>query len=360
MTARNEHLRAVRETARSPRTPGAGMSRDELAEAVNAWLAEHTGHAGALDGQAIARYERGRVRLPGRDYRAGLRAVLDATDAELGFDPTRPSSPLSAPQTADLDAAGVMGPEANQRVHGIEQCPRRVDTAGLDALAQVLAGVRRLEDETSAADVLPTVRGQADLAARLAQDARGELRPQATGLHSELAQYLGWLHIPGCQWHEARQHLDRAAVLALEADDPQRLSTALSFQAYRAMLLGDLSEAAALTDAAGRDSRVDPGLATYNTLQRAEIAAYGQDRHQAVRLLITADRMIEQLPATEELPDSSYWYTPSVLTGHKGIVLSALGEHDAAHRAAAESLAAMPTEWATAEWAAQHRAVAEG
>lgn len=335
------------------------MSRDELAEAVNAWLAEHTGNTGALDGQAIARYERGRVRLPGRDYRAGLRAVLNATDADLGFDPARSGSPLRASETIDLDVAGVMRPEENQRVHGIDRCPRRVDTAGLDTLAHVLAGVRRLEDETSAADVLPSVRGQADLAARLARDARGNLRPRATGLYSELAQYLGWLHIPGHHWQEARQHLDRAAVLALEANDPQRLATALSFQAYRALLLGELSEAASLSEAAGRDSRIDPGLATYNTLQRAEIAAYDHDRQRAVRLLATADQMIDQLPAADELPDSSYWYTPSVLTGHKGFVLSALGEHDAAHRAAVESLAAMPTEWATAEWAAQHRAVAE-
>ncbi len=94
----------------SPRVPGACLSRVELAEAVNDWLYRNTGRCGALDGNYIARLERGAVRRPGRDYRAGFRAVLGATDdAELGFVvPSHSHGPLRAPHSADLDPARVM------------------------------------------------------------------------------------------------------------------------------------------------------------------------------------------------------------------------------------------------------------
>ena len=94
---RNVHLRGARESVPSPRVPGACLSRVELAEAVNDWLYRHTGRFGALDGNYIARLERGAVRRPGRDYRAGFRAVLGAMDdAELGFVvPGRSHSPAS-------------------------------------------------------------------------------------------------------------------------------------------------------------------------------------------------------------------------------------------------------------------------
>ena len=106
----NVHLRGARESVPSPRVPGACLSRVELAEAVNDWLYRNTGRCGALDGNYIARLERGAVRRPGRDYRAGFRAVLGATDdVELGFVvPSRSHGPLRAPQSADLDPARVM------------------------------------------------------------------------------------------------------------------------------------------------------------------------------------------------------------------------------------------------------------
>lgn len=69
----------------------AGLSQADLAVEVNQWLAKATGSAGRLDGEAIARYERGAVRWPGERYRQALRAVLrmpgeDALDDRaLGF-----------------------------------------------------------------------------------------------------------------------------------------------------------------------------------------------------------------------------------------------------------------------------------
>jgi transcriptional regulator with XRE-family HTH domain len=62
------------------------MSRQELAEAVNAHVYATTGRRARLDAGYIGKLERGEHRWPRADHRQGLRAVLGvATDAEIGM-----------------------------------------------------------------------------------------------------------------------------------------------------------------------------------------------------------------------------------------------------------------------------------
>lgn len=173
------------------------------------------------------------------------------------------------------------------------------------------------------------------------------------------ARYLGWLSIPLGRWDDADRYLDRAAVLAVEVDDPLRLSTALSFQAYARLRTGDLRKADSLSEAAQRDTRVHSGLRTYITYQRAEVLAHDNDRASAVRLLTEADRMVGQLPPPEGLPPSGYWYVPAFFIGQRGFVLRALGDIQGARKAALECLATMPTAWRDSEWAIRRRKLAE-
>ena len=130
------------------------------------------------------------------------------------------------------DPAGVLDPDGMERLSMAAVQPCRTDEAAIEALAAVLVGIRHLEDETCAAAVFPTVQQQQNLADQLAAGVRAQARPAAIGLSSEINQYLGWLSIPLGRWDDADRYLDRAAVLAVEVDDPLRLSTALSFQAY--------------------------------------------------------------------------------------------------------------------------------
>ena len=353
--SRNDGLRAAREASPSPRTPGAGLSRDELAEAVNAWLAEHTGRTGALDGQAVGRWERGAVRRPNRGYRTALRSLLDATDEELGFADRAPARAA----LAGFDPEGVLDTEADERITTVSRWPRRIDRSTLAAIAAVLASVRHLEDETSAAEVAPHARAHAMLIERLARETPEALRPQAVGLASEIAQYRGWLAIPDRQWTESHQHLDRAVTLAHEAGDPQRLTTALSFSAYRAMRCDQLSSAEALSRAAREQTRIDTGLRTYLAFQRTEVSARRGHRRDAARALVEGDALIEQLPPVHQLPDSGYWYTPAFFLGQRAFAQAALGDHHDAQESAAACLAEMPAEWSSSEWAARRRALAE-
>lgn len=62
------------------------MSRQDLADLINAHLAEHKVRHAPLDGGYIGKLERGVHRWPQQAYRDAFRSVLGvATYAELGF-----------------------------------------------------------------------------------------------------------------------------------------------------------------------------------------------------------------------------------------------------------------------------------
>jgi hypothetical protein len=85
----NDHLRRARERVESPNATGEPLSRQELAELVNAWVYDNTTppRVIATDANYVGQLERGGIRWPqDPDRRAGFRAVLGvAKDAELGF-----------------------------------------------------------------------------------------------------------------------------------------------------------------------------------------------------------------------------------------------------------------------------------
>ncbi|MFI9638958.1 hypothetical protein ACIG87_02660 [Micromonospora sp. NPDC051925] len=115
------------------------MSRQELAEAINAYLYEHAGRMSAIHARYIGTLERGQTRWPSAHYRMALRAVLGrATDAELGFfviqghanDPDVNQVELAAPSEAsDAAPTGFLA--------GV---PPVVSAAPEDALAGAVGG----------------------------------------------------------------------------------------------------------------------------------------------------------------------------------------------------------------------------
>jgi hypothetical protein len=111
----NEHLRQARENSPSADVPGTAMSRQELADRVNAYLFDRTGRLHELDDNYIGKLERGIIRWPQASYREALRAVLGAgSDGQLGFVNTRrlatvpvvrlaePAHPPHPPATLDV------------------------------------------------------------------------------------------------------------------------------------------------------------------------------------------------------------------------------------------------------------------
>ncbi|HZD14502.1 MAG TPA: XRE family transcriptional regulator, partial [Pseudonocardiaceae bacterium] len=84
--AGNDQLRAARERTASPTYATECLSRQELAELVNAYIWEQHHKMVALDHGYLGKLERGIIRWPGTLYREALRAILGVpTDAALGF-----------------------------------------------------------------------------------------------------------------------------------------------------------------------------------------------------------------------------------------------------------------------------------
>ncbi len=74
------------------------MSRQELADAVIAYLHVHAGRTFGMNAEHVAALERGKHRWPSAHYRAAFRAVLGRdTDAALGFYITRGHATDTAP-----------------------------------------------------------------------------------------------------------------------------------------------------------------------------------------------------------------------------------------------------------------------
>lgn len=82
----NIEFRRARLRLASRFLPGRRMSRQELAEAVNAQVFAATGRRVEIDGSYIGKLERGSIRWPRAHLRRGLAAVLGAkADGEIGL-----------------------------------------------------------------------------------------------------------------------------------------------------------------------------------------------------------------------------------------------------------------------------------
>lgn len=116
----NAKLINARLRTTSPTGSGLAMSRQELAEAVNAWQWHVHEKEDRLDETDVGKLERGETHWPGRTRRDGFRAVLDVrTDAELGFYRQRRSKPPArcadtSPDTLEQQA-NTLGTEVDHQ-----------------------------------------------------------------------------------------------------------------------------------------------------------------------------------------------------------------------------------------------------
>src|SRR5258705_1047894 len=115
--ARNTKLTRARCRAPLPSGSGDPMSRQELAEAVNAYLWTTFHRRTSLDASYVGKLENGKHRWPNKDYRQGFRTVLEVeTDAELGFYPTRRQRASTTPDPDERSVVGSGGSEGGSRM----------------------------------------------------------------------------------------------------------------------------------------------------------------------------------------------------------------------------------------------------
>lgn len=110
----NNRLRRLREQTRSEEGLARSMSRNELADAVNAWVQARRGRECDLDANYIGKLERGNIRWPQKDYRDALREILSVDiNEELGFQPPqRQVLPAVPEDERQREFAPVSSPKA--------------------------------------------------------------------------------------------------------------------------------------------------------------------------------------------------------------------------------------------------------
>jgi hypothetical protein len=247
MAESNHLLRAARERTPSGRLPNAHMSRTELAEAVNAWLHEHTDRSGALDDHYIGKLERGAVRWPGNDYRAGFRAVLKASsDAKLGFARSSGGNLEDVDRKTFLKTAlgASAGVWMSQHV-----LASRDDPDGLAlALSGLTAHYRRMEQAVSSSELAPAVEAHLRLASGVVRDSL----PTATGygVLSEVAGLSAWLAADRGDLGTARRRYAEAVHHAERTHHPLLISYMTASLGHFAVQSGDAQQGLRLLDRA--------------------------------------------------------------------------------------------------------------
>ena len=219
MGERNARLRTARERLPSCRVPGEHLSRAELADAVNAWLWEHTDRRFDLDDHLIGKWERGIVRYPIAPYRAALRAVLGVdTDVELGF--VRSARPTTATGTAAVTSDGwtmVAIADDAARVTESELLNRRHALRGFAALSgAALVGPLARWVEPLASGQVVEIQPPVGLSARSGAFSAVEVE----ALEHLVAAFRGWRAVGS--------GLGRTAVVGQLADVSDRLRSAPS------------------------------------------------------------------------------------------------------------------------------------
>ncbi len=152
----NDQLRRAREQTESPYATGESLSRQELAELVNAWVFEHTDppRVIALDANYIGKLEQGVIRWPQDPVRrAAFRAVLNArTDTELGFRRPRRSTVVDVDRQQFLRAAlgagagaAAVGPSALVDLLVPIQAARIPSVVGRDEIEDIRSVTRMFD-----------------------------------------------------------------------------------------------------------------------------------------------------------------------------------------------------------------------
>jgi len=246
--------------------------------------------------------------------------------------------------------------DTSDRIDHLQVRPRGVDEGALNSLARVLHESRRLEDSIGAAPLLLPMRAQLTLMEGLVVDARGSLRQDVVNLGSQYAQFAAWVHASAGDATVARQYYDRATEWALEADDANMVSTALSMKGHLAYRLRQLGPMLSLSQAAQRDKRLAPGIRALAAQQEARALALGGERDQTERKLDQAMALaIRANERPEDEPPWIYFYSPEYFAMQRGRAYLYLGLYEKAAELLEAGLSAMSKELRDAEWAQAYK-----
>jgi hypothetical protein len=228
------------------------MSRQELAEAVNAYLWHTHKVKETLDGTYVGHLEQGRHRWPGARRRTAFRHVLGVdTDKEIGFYNTRgtavvtfdesvvpesktaPDDPWQAGEMDrrtilratvagagwGLSAAAMTLDDLAHIVAALEDSRRYLDTTIIGHLDRRLADCAAADGAHGPRTALPGVLGVIGVIEQRSRQVKPEVRRELLAVGARAAEFAGWLCRDAGMPQPADYWRDRATEWAMEAGD---------------------------------------------------------------------------------------------------------------------------------------------
>ncbi|MGH3693010.1 MAG: XRE family transcriptional regulator, partial [Pseudonocardiaceae bacterium] len=332
-TDAGKQLQAARERTASLTSPDVCLSRQELAELVNAWVWEHHHKAVELTANYVGQLERGKIRWPGKLYREGLRAILGvSTDTALGF----VNSHHAVVKLENVDrkkflhtgaalgaGALVLGPVA-ALLESTEPTPvpARVGATEIEQTRTAARVFSSWDFTYGGGLVREAVMGQLRWSVGLLDaTCPDRLRPELFSAVGSLARRAGYVAFDAGIYDDARHLLEFALGCAERADDWHLRAYVLDGMALLAIWTGQPDEGLTLAEHA---------LVRADRLTETEQAILHHDRGRALAKMrrvnetltavgVAEDHFARSTPAND--PPFTTYYNAAFLAGNTGDAL---------------------------------------
>jgi tetratricopeptide (TPR) repeat protein len=310
----------------SPSGSGRTMSRQEVADAVNAYLWQAHRIVDNVDATYVGHLEKGRHRWPGAHRREGFRHVLRATtDAEIGFFIVRGSQ---RPATMTLDS------DTDQNTDPV---PQRIIGAWLPSsdVAEVLAylseewhALVRADNLLGPRHALLGVQAQLDVLVDLLATDLGSVRAGTVQLAAKYAESAAWLHDDAGATAQARRWTGQAMEWAYETGDRMMLAWTAYRRSQQLTATGHTFDAIGLARSAQRSDDRQPGpMRAAIRVQHARGLAMTGDESQARRLLDEARTLASDDRRGDARSGHGSFCTDSYIKIQEAMCLSAVNRH---------------------------------
>jgi hypothetical protein len=316
----NARLRALREATPSRARSDECMTRAELADAANRYLWETRNQRYNLDADTIKRYESGKVGWPGEAYREGLRAALGvATDADLGFAPTRRGSATTAPALVTLPVAttdlhgqvdlGVSPAEFLARTSVETPVPQRIGWTDVEHVRATTRAVAMSENLFGGGLSCEAATGQLRWAGRLIEaQAPNEVRNAMFEAVGNLSGVVAYSAFDIASYEAADRCFQFALWCADQGSSWALRANTLAEMSRKAAYLGNLDEALSLIEFAQvRSDRVSATARAMLWTIRARLLALTGRSDEAIADVDRADAYFADRDPSADPPWLCYY-----------------------------------------------------
>jgi transcriptional regulator with XRE-family HTH domain len=298
-----------------------GLSRQELAELVNAWAWEHHKKTEYHRANWVGQLERGKIRWPGKVSREALRAILGvSTDAALGFVNDRSARAAVKLENVDrrqflhtpvgVGALAVLGPVA-ALLASTESTPTptRVGATDIEQIRTATQVFESWGDVYGGGLLRETVMGQLRCSAGfLHATCPDQLHPELHSALGDLADVAGHMAVDANADEQARRVFGFALARAEEADDWPLRAQILSSMAQHAVRTGQPDEGLTLAEhgLVRPDRLTAAGRSVLHTI-RGRALARMRRVNEALTAIGTADDHFAHITPDNEPPFMAFY-----------------------------------------------------